>query len=416
MKHWLADILNYRIASGKWEPGSLVQLVPDLLVAHDIAFPASARAFKAMGGMKAQHGDRIYIIHDHLQPAKDITSADIAEKGLKFARDKGITNCFTAGRAGILTVALDELTKLRPGMLIAGTDTHMPTYGAFGLISLCIGPADLAHAMHAGAFWFEPPPTVRIMLEGELGPLTGGRDVGLRLLKEIGMDGGLNEFFLLEGPIVDSSGICSRRQLCNLMVEAGAVGSFMRADSAVASHLGISEDSLPELGELECDKSLTFDLSALEPQVALPGRPDDVHPVADIDATDVHAVFIGSCAGGSLEDLKALDEVLGRNDIHPGVRLIVVPQSAGTFRDAERLGIIGRVVEKGAYISGPGCGPCMGAHLGVLGRGEVCVSTSPRNFPGRMGSRLAKIYLANAWVAAAAAVAGKIVHPRELLG
>jgi homoaconitase/3-isopropylmalate dehydratase large subunit len=235
------------------------------------------------------------------------------------------------------------------------------------------------------------------------------------MLREIGMDGGLGKIFLLEGSTVDSLGICSRRQLCNLMVEAGAIGSFMRPDGIVASHLGINESAFPRSGALECDESLGFDLSGIEPQVALPGRPDDVHPVEELDNVKVDAVFIGSCAGGSIEDLRALDEILKVGDISEDVRLIVVPQSAGTLLEAERLGIIGRIANKGAYISGPGCGPCMGAHLGVLGRGEVCVSTSPRNFPGRMGSRKAKIYLANAWVAAAAAVTGRIVHPRRVI-
>lgn len=416
MNKWLAEILGDNISSGEWETGSLLQLAPDILVAHDIAFPSAVRAFRAFGGMAVKNPGNIYVIHDHLQPAKDIASADMVKKSMNFASEHDISNIYSAGRAGILTVALDELATLKPGMLIAGTDTHMPTYGAFGIVSLCISPVDLGHAMYSGTFWFEPPKTAGIHLEGELRPYVGGRDIGLWLLKQIGMDGGLGKFFLLEGPVIDSLRICGRRQLCNLMVEAGAVGAFMRADNVVAEYLGINSDPLPRYGKLECDESYRFNMSDIEPQVALPGRPDDVHPVDEIEDVEVDAVFIGSCAGGSLEDLEALDEVLRGNDIHGKVRLVVIPQSAGTFVAAERGGIIPRIAAKGAYISGPGCGPCMGAHLGVLGRGEVCVSTSPRNFPGRMGSSRADIYLANAYVAASAAVTGKILHPRKVLG
>jgi len=415
MAPWLGDILGKRIVSGTWKKGSIVELAPDLVIAHDIAFPLAAQALHSMGVEKVINPERIFVVQDHLQPAKDRMSADMAADGQKFAIEKGIRNFLTVGGGGILTVALDELTRLRPGMLIAGTDTHMPTYGAFGIMSVNIGAIDLAQVMYKGTFWFESPPTLCIHLDGQLDSFVGGRDIGLWLLKQISMDGGLGEYFLLEGSIVDSFSICSRRQLCNLMVEAGAVGSFMRADKTAAAYLGIEGEPLPELAPLECDATYTYDVTGLEPQVALPGRPDDVHPVSEIKPVDVDAVFIGSCAGGSIEDLMAVDEVLRSNKIHDRVRLIIVPQSAGTLKEAERLGIVGRMAGKGAYIAGPGCGPCMGAHIGVLGRGEVCVSTSPRNFQGRMGSKLADVYLANAWVAAAAAVAGTIVHPKEVL-
>ena len=416
MNKLLAEILGDNIVVGEWKPGTMTQLKPDILVTHDIAFPSAIRTFAMFGGEKVKNPGNIYLIHDHLQPAKDIASANLAKKGLEFAKEQDIKHIYTAGEAGILTVALDELTTLKPGMLIAGTDTHMPTYGAFGIVALCISPIDMAHVMRTGTFWFEPPLTVRIRLRGELKPFVGGRDIGLWLLKNIGMDGGIGKFFILEGDVVDNLRICGRRQLCNLMVEAGAVGAFMKADAVVAEYLGFDESELPDIGKYECDESLSFNLDDIEPQVALPGRTDDVHPVGEIEDTDVDAVFIGSCAGGSLEDLEALDEIMKERSVCEDVRLIVIPQSAGTFVAAERQGIIGRIVTKGAYVSGPGCGPCMGAQLGVLGRGEVCVSTSPRNFPGRMGSIGAKIYLANAHVAAAAAVTGKIVHPGSLNG
>ncbi len=416
MSQWLAEILADRIASGKWEKGAHVKLRPDILVSHDISFPMAIKAFKSMGSKKVMNPERIFILQDHLQPAKDRKSADLPVAARRFANEHGITNFFNIGDAGILTVALDELTQLRPGMRIAGTDTQMPTYGAFGIISLNIGPLDLAHAMTKGTFWFEPPKTISIRLSGKLEPYVVGRDAGFWLLKKIGLDGGLGKFFLLEGDVVDSFEVCNRRQLCNLTVETGAAGAFMKADKVVAEHLGLSFDDLPRCPTLECDSQMEFNLAGIEPQVAIPGDAGDVLPVSDIDPVNVDAVFIGSCSGGSIEDLKALDAVLEGNEIHRNVRLIVIPQSAGTFRKAEHLGIIGRIAAKGAFIAGPGCGPCMGAHLGVLGKDEVCVSTSPRNYSGRMGSRLARIYLANAWVAAASAVTGNIKHPADLLG
>jgi homoaconitase/3-isopropylmalate dehydratase large subunit len=415
MSDWLGDMLAKNIVSGTWAKDSLVQLAPDLLIAHDISFPMAAAVFDAMGFQAVVNPKRIYIVNDHLQPAKDSLSANLVLNGQKFASAKGIPHFATVGIGGILTIALDELAVLKLGMLIAGTDTHMPTYGAFGIIALNIGPTDLAHAMGTGTFWFFPPRTVCLTLAGKLEIFVGGRDVGLHVLGKIGLDGGLGKYFVLEGPVVESFRISSRRQLCNLMVEAGAVGVYMHPDKIVATHLGITEDKLPEERRLVCVDALSFDLTGLQPQVALPGRMDDVHPVDEIEPVDVDTVFVGSCAGGSIEDLMAVDEVLQSNRIHDRVKVIVAPQSAGTLREAERLGIIGRLTERGVYITGPGCGPCMGAHLGVLGKDEVCVSTSPRNYPGRMGSRLAKVYLANAWVAAAASVAGHIIHPKEVL-
>ncbi len=415
MRNWFPDILSSKIVSGSWAPGNIVRLEPDIIVAHDIAFPSAAGTFERLGGKRVRNREKVFVVFDHLQPAKDIASADIAEKTRTFAREQDIINVFHPGRAGILTVALDEFTQLRPGMLIAGTDTHMTSYGAFGILSVCIGPSDFADVMHSGSFWFEAPRTVLVTVEGKLSSYVGGRDVGLRLLKEIGLDGALGEFILVQGPVVDEMSICGRRQLCNLINEAGAVGALMNPDEKVASYLGMSVTELPDFGNLECDRTYVLDMTNIGPQVAHPGRQDDVNAVNVIADTPIDVVFIGSCAGGSIEDLEAVDKVLAENEISANVRMIVVPQSAGTYRKAEEEGILGRIVAKGAYVAGPGCGPCMGAHLGVLGRNEVCVSTSPRNFAGRMGSRKAQIYLANAWVAASSAVAGKIVHPGEVL-
>jgi 3-isopropylmalate/(R)-2-methylmalate dehydratase large subunit len=403
-------------------PGDVVMLRCDLVMANDVSGPVAFRALERMGVELVFDPARVVMVADHFVPAKDARSAGLQRRLKDWCDAQGVT-FYGQGRGGIEHTLLCEEGWIVPGSVIAGGDSHTCTYGALGAFGSGLGSTDIAACLALGEFWQAVPSTIRVELTGEKQPFVTGKDVILAVIGELGVGGATNAVLEFVGEGARALSVDERLAVSNMAVEAGAETGLFPPDDTVIDYLrdrkSRVQGTVPrELGSDEdavFTQTLEIDLDRLPPLVALPHLPGNVVPIAEATGAKVDQVYIGNCSNGTMTDLRQTAEVLRGRKVHPGCRAIVVPATQRIYREAMREGLLDLFVEAGASVSTPTCGACFGGHMGVLAAGERAVATTNRNFRGRMGSPDAEVCLANAYVAAAAAVAGELVHPADVL-
>ncbi len=407
-------------AAGKKEvaPGELINAKIDLALGNDITAPVAIKEFARIGVEKVFDPERIALIPDHFTPNKDIAAAEQVKLMREFARRYGIVHYYEVGRMGVEHALLPELGLVLPGEVIIGADSHTCTYGALGAFATGVGSTDLAAAMATGELWFKVPPTIRLVFTGELPPLLGGKDLILYAIGRLGVDGARYAALEFTGPAILALEMDGRFTMSNMAIEAGAKAGLIAPDAKTEAYLqGRARRPYTVLrGDADAPVLAEhyIDVSTLEPQVAAPFSPANVHPVSSLAGTVLDQVVIGSCTNGRLDDLREAAAILKGRRVHPRVRLLVIPATQAVYRQALKEGLLEIFIAAEAAVSTPTCGPCLGGHMGILAEGEVALATTNRNFVGRMGHPGSKVYLSNPAVAAASAVAGAIIHPKEL--
>ena len=401
--------------------GEIVRCPIDMVIGNDITTPISIRAFEESGAEKLANPDGFSIVMDHFIPAKDIASANQAKISREFAYKHNLKHFFDEKDMGIEHALLPEKGLVIPGDVIIGADSHTCTHGALGAFSTGMGSTDLAFAMITGGNWFKVPETIKVVFSGKPGEHIYGKDLILELIRMIGVDGALYKALEFTGDTIEHLGMDDRFSLCNMAIEAGAKSGIIACDDITKEFLADKELArepkfhYSDEGANYC-LVIEIDVSNLEPVVAYPHLPSNGKPVsqAAADNLKVDQVFIGSCTNGRLSDIKIAAQIVKGKRVARHTRMIVTPATQKILKAAEKAGYIDILIDAGAVVSNPTCGACLGGYMGILGDNERCISTTNRNFVGRMGARSSEIYLANSAVAAASAIAGKIVDPRTL--
>ncbi len=414
-------------------PGQIVDARPDWALSHDNS-AAIVRIFRQLGVARVWDAERITITLDHAAPAPTTQHAENHAEVRRFVAEQGIRHFFEVGR-GVCHQVLSEEALVLPGQSILGADSHTPHFGWLGAFGAGIGRSEMAAIWATGELWLRVPESIQIRLEGRLDGWTTAKDLALHLIGRLGADGGLYASVELSGPAIDHMSLESRMVLPNMMAEFGVKNAYIPPDArvfdwlaarrlrrAAAADVGLVEETRQTIaaGALYPDPDAvyaaahSFDASQVEPLVACPHTVDHVAPVSAVSHVRVDQAFIGTCTNGRLEDLAEAARVVAGQHVAQGTRLLVVPASSEVYREALRAGYIETLLDAGAVIGPPGCGPCMGNHLGILAPGEVCISTANRNFRGRMGTADSEIYLASPAVVAASAISGRITHPAHI--
>ncbi len=419
MGHTLTEkILADHAGLEEVHPGQFVDVAVDLVLSNDITAPLAIREFEKLGVERVFDPARVVIVADHFVPNKDIPSAQQSLVIRQFAHAQKLVHYYDVGRMGIEHVLLPEQGLVVPGDVVVGADSHTCTYGALGAFATGMGSTDIAVAMATGRVWMRVPETMRIVYHGQLQPWVGGKDLILHTIGQIGVDGARYKAIEFGGPVVAALPMAGRFTMANMAIEAGAKAGLFPVDQTTLAYLGGRAARPYRVYEPDADATyqqvIEIEVSHLEPQVAFPHLPANTRPVTQVVEVPVDQVVIGSCTNGWLEDLRVAAEVLRGRSVHRDVRCIIIPGSPQVYLDALREGLLEVFIEAGAAVSTPTCGPCLGGHMGVLAAGERAVSTTNRNFRGRMGHPDSEVYLAGPAVAAASAVAGRIIHPSEL--
>ncbi|HRU11698.1 MAG TPA: 3-isopropylmalate dehydratase large subunit [Methanomassiliicoccales archaeon] len=399
-------------------PGEIVSAKIDLAMSHENA-ALVLRAFNEMGAKEVWDPERVVLLFDHRVPANTIKAAEGHQAVRAFVRTEGLPHFYDL-REGICHQVLPEKGHVLPGMLIVGTDSHTTTYGALGALSTGIGATEMAAVWATGELWMKVPRTFRFHLTGRLDGPVVAKDVILHLIGMMGADGCDYRCVEFVGPVVDAMSISGRMTMCNMSMEMGAKAGVAFPDQRTRDYLKgrTAKEWGPVLSdpEAEVEKEIDLDLTGLAPQVAYPHSVDHVKPVEEMTGIPVDQAVIGSCTNGRAEDLLAAERVLHGRKVPDSVRLIVVPASREVYLWALESGVMASLVRSGAVVTNPGCGPCLGAHQGLLAPGERCIATTNRNFRGRMGSPESEVYLASPATVAASALKGQIADPREAIG
>jgi len=398
-------------------PGQIVRCKVDLVLGNDITAPPAIKEFERIGRPVFDKG-KIALVPDHFAPNKDIKSAENCKVMREFARQHDIVHYWEVGRMGIEHVLLPEEGLVAPGELIIGADSHTCTYGALGAFATGVGHTDMGAAMATGDTWFKVPSTVKVKLVGDLPQWVAGKDVILTLIGMIGVEGARYQALEFSGEGVAALAMADRLTIANMAVEAGAKNGIFPTDAVTAEYIAgrVKRPFTPVSADpdAEYERVVTIDLSRLAPVVALPHLPENVKPVSELPPTPIHQAVIGSCTNGRIEDLAQAAKVMAGQRVHPDVRAIVIPGSQAVYAEAMRRGYLATFIAAGAAVSTPTCGPCLGGHMGILAAGERAVTTTNRNFRGRMGHVDSEVYLAGPAVAAASAVLGRIAAPWEV--
>ncbi len=402
--------------------GQFVDIAVDVVLSNDITAPIAIREFEKLAGdgplLQVFDPERVVMVADHFAPNKDIQSAEQCRVMRQFARKQGVLHHYDVGRMGIEHVLLPEQGLVVPGDVVVGADSHTCTYGALGAFATGMGSTDIAVAMATGHTWMRVPETIRILYEGELQPWVGGKDLILYTIGQIGVAGARYKAIEFAGTAVEALAMDGRLTMANMAIEAGAKTGLFAVDEATRAYVDGRAKRPYNTFEADADATyaqvLEVDASRIEAQVAFPHLPENARPVQQAGEVRIDQAIIGSCTNGRLEDLQVAADVLAARRVHPDVRCIIIPGSQSVYLNALRQGLVEVLVEAGAAVSTPTCGPCLGGHMGVLAAGERAVSTTNRNFRGRMGHPQSEVYLAGPAVAAASAVAGRIAHPDEL--
>ena len=399
-------------------PGDLVQVHVDFALANDITAPLAIQVFNRLGAKRVFDREKIALVPDHFVPNKDILSAQQTKVMADFANRHDIRHYFELGESGIEHVLLPEKGLVVPGDLVIGADSHTCTYGALGAFSAGVGSTDLGVIMATGQTWLRVPATIRLIYKGNLRPWVGGKDLILHTLGQLGVQGAVYKTLEFSGDVMAEISMDQRFTMANMAVEAGAKNGIFEPDETIRAYVG--ERSVRSGVILKSDPEATYEkvletvVDGIEPQVACPNSPDNVVPVSQIDPVSLDQVFIGSCTNGRIEDLRIASAILKDRGVARGTRLIVIPGSQQVYMQAVKEGIIEIFTEARAVIGPPCCGPCLGGHMGILAEGERALSTTNRNFVGRMGHPGSELYLASPAVAAASAIFGRIGSPDEL--
>ena len=400
------------------EAGQLIEAKLDLVLGNDITAPVAITEFDKAGLTQVFDKDKIAIVLDHSTPCKDIKSAQLCAQAREFANRFSITHFYDVGQMGVEHALIPEKGLAAPGEAIIGADSHTCTYGALGAFSTGVGSTDMAAGMATGLAWFKVPAAIKVTLTGKLAPYVSGKDVVLHLIGQIGVDGALYKSLEFTGEGVAQLTMDDRFTIANMAIEAGAKNGIFPVDEQTLRYLEGRVDRPYDAVEADpdavYDQEVVIDLSALQPTVALPHLPSNTRTVDEVAGLPIQQVVIGSCTNGRLKDLQEAAAILKGRKVHQGVRCIVLPATQQIMMDAMAQGLIQTFIEAGCAVSTPTCGPCLGGHMGVLSDGERAVSTTNRNFVGRMGPVSSEIILARPAVAAASAVAGCIADPAKL--
>ena len=397
--------------------GQLIFCKLDMVLANDVTAPPAIKEFEKIG-RPVFDNTKIALVPDHFTPNKDIKAAGLAKTVREFAKKHQIKNYFEIGRVGIEHVILPEKGIVGPGMLTIGADSHTCTYGALNGFSTGVGSTDLGVAMATGEAWFKVPKAIKVVLTGKKPKYICGKDVILTLIGMIGVDGALYKAIEFAGEGVAELTMTDRLTISNMAIEAGGKNGIFPFDDITKEYVEgrVQQPYEPVAADedAEYEKVIEINLSELTPVVAFPHLPGNTHTVSEIGEIKIDQVVIGYCTNGRLEDLQQAAEILKGHTVHPDVRCIVIPGSQQVYLDAMKAGYVETFINAGAAFSTPTCGPCLGAHMGIMAAGEKAVSTTNRNFRGRMGHVDSEVYLAGPYVAAASAILGRIATPEEV--
>ena len=400
--------------------GQLIRAKVDLVLGNDITAPVAIQEFEKAGIERVFNKDKIALVMDHFTPNKDIKAAEQCKVVREFAKKHAITNFFDVGKVGVEHALLPELGLVKPGDLVIGADSHTCTYGALAAFSTGVGSTDMAAGMATGACWLKVPTAIRFVLTGKLKPWVSGKDVILHLIGKIGVDGALYQSMEFTGEGLKSLTMEDRLCMANMAIEAGAKNGVFEYDEQTAQYAADHgcKDWTVYQADADAEYTATYeiDLSAIAPTVSLPHLPDNAKPVSEVGDITIDQAVIGSCTNGRIEDLRAAAKLFEGRQVHEGVRCIVIPATQQIMLQAMEEGLVKIFIDVGCAVSTPTCGPCLGGHMGILAKGERAVATTNRNFVGRMGHTGSEVYLASPAVAAASAIAGKLVSPETVLG
>lgn len=415
--HAIEKILARAAGKESVKAGEIVNCKIDFAEINDL-YLQTVYSFFEMGGKKVWDKDKVAFVFDHYAPAPTIKTAQIHKEMRQFAKEQGLTHHFDIN-AGVCHQVLVEAGLVWPGMILIATDSHTTTHGAFGAFGTGVGATDMATALISGELWFRVPEVIKIEINGQLQPGVYAKDVILHILGKLKADAAVYKAIEFSGSFVENLDVADRMTICNMAVEMGAKTAYMKPNNKVIEYLKkrinrefIIDETDPDY---EYSEVYTFDISNLSPQLAVPHSVDNVYPIEKVEKVKIDQAFIGSCTGGRLEDFEAAYKVLKGKKIHPDTRLVIIPASTEVLQRGMELGYIQGLIEAGATLATPGCGPCLGTHEGLLADGEVCITSTNRNFPGRMGSTKAMIYLASPACVAASALKGEITDPRDIL-
>ncbi|MBS7629961.1 3-isopropylmalate dehydratase large subunit [Candidatus Bathyarchaeota archaeon] len=406
-------------ASGrdKVQPGEIVKAEVDLAMMPDLTTILSFKAMKEMGVDRVWDNEKVVIFLDHVAPASSLQAATVHRDIRKLVSEQGLKYFYDVN-SGVCHQVLSERGHVTPGMLVVGADSHTCTHGAMGAFATGVGSTDMGAVLATGRLWFRVPETIRVEVEGSLQHNVQPKDIILKIIGLIGADGATYKAVEFSGETIRKMNISGRMTLCNMAIEMGGKTGIVEADDETANFLSnrCKTNINPIRSDLNAqyEKVLRLDVSELEPQVACPHKVDNVKTVSEVAGVKVDQVFIGSCTNGRYEDLEVTAKILRNKQVHPGVRLVIVPASKEVYLKALKNGIIETLLQAGALVSNPSCGACFGGHIGILAAGEIGLTTSNRNFKGRQGSPEAEVYLSSPATAAASAITGVITDPREV--
>lgn len=411
-------ILASHAGLDKVEAGQLIKARLDMVLGNDITTPVAVKEFRKIGIDHVFDKNKIAIVPDHFTPNKDIKSAEQVKYIREFAREMGIVNFFEVGQMGVEHALLPEKGLVVTGDVIIGADSHTCTYGALGAFSTGIGSTDMAAGMATGEAWFKVPEAIRFELKGKPNKWVSGKDVILHIIGMIGVDGALYKSMEFTGEGLGNLSMDDRFSMANMAIEAGAKNGIFDVDEKTLDYVREHSTKPYTVYTADADavysESYTIDLGDIKPTVAFPPLPDKARTIDTVGDVKIDQVVIGSCTNGRIEDMRVAAEILKGRKVHPDVRCIIIPATQKIWKQSMNEGLFDIFIDAGAAVSTPTCGPCLGGHMGILAKGERAVSTTNRNFVGRMGHPESEVYLASPAIAAASAIVGRIASPEEL--
>ena len=400
-------------------PGELIDAEIDVIMCHDVTTTPAIDMLAEKGLAKVADPDKVVVMPDHFVPNKDIKSAEMVAKIRRWVKAQGIKHFYDLGRHGVCHALLPEQGHVLPGTTIVCGDSHTCTHGALGAFSTGVGSTDLAAALATGKLWFKVPESILFRINGKLPEGVFAKDVILHIISKIGVDGALYKAMEFSGPVIDEISVEGRMTICNMAIEAGGKSGIINPDTKTVEYVKARSNREFEIVRSDPDARyadvIDIDVTDLEPIVAFPHLPSNGKPVSEVGDVPVDQAYLGSCTNGRIEDLRVAAMVMKNRKVADGTRLIVVPATTEIWKQANKEGLLDVFMEAGATVSTPTCGACLGGHMGILAAGEKCISSTNRNFVGRMGSPRSEVYLASPATVAASAIAGKIADPRPYL-
>lgn len=401
------------------KPGELINAEIDVIMCHDVTTTPAIDMLAEKGLSKVAYPERVVVMPDHFVPNKDIQSAEMVAKIRRWAKEQGIEQFYELGRHGVCHALLPEQGHVRPGTTIICGDSHTSTHGALGAFSTGVGSTDLAATLVTGELWFKVPETILFRLTGKLGKGVYSKDVILEIIRRIGVDGALYKTMEFTGELIDDLSVEARMTICNMAIEAGGKSGIINPDQKTIDYVKARTDEPLKLlysdPNAEYSQIIDIDVSELEPIVAFPHLPSNGKPVSQVGEILIDQAYLGSCTNGRIEDLRVAAEIMKNKKVAKNTRMIVVPATTDIWKQANKEGLLDIFMDAEATVSSPTCGACLGGHMGILAAGERCISSTNRNFVGRMGSPKSEVFLSSPATVAASAIEGKIADPRKYL-